>query len=160
MSILSDTDIKKHLMRKVLSIEPFKEDQLTPNGYDLSVAEVMIVATEKQISEGDAEVPPQSHFAVSTAEYVKFGPLLAGQLWIRSSLARRGVMASFGKVDAGFEGTLTLAAYNSSSRPITIPMGSTFAQLIFEQLSSPPEALYSDRSGKYQGQRGVTLDRY
>ena len=36
MTILSDLDIKKSLDKNELSIEPFEDKNLTPNGYDLS----------------------------------------------------------------------------------------------------------------------------
>ncbi|MCJ2511846.1 MAG: dCTP deaminase, partial [Candidatus Thermoplasmatota archaeon] len=62
------------------------------------------------------------------------GEDIAGQLWIRTSWARKGVMASFGKIDAGFEGNLTLSAFNSTREVIDVPIGETFAQVVFEKL--------------------------
>ena len=62
------------------------------------------------------------------------------------------------KVDAGFEGTLTLGAYNATDDPVEIPIGERFCQMILEELTSPSEKSYAKRSGNYQGQTGVTLD--
>jgi dCTP deaminase len=87
------------------------------------------------------------------------GPLVTSQLWIRSSYARKGVLASFGKVDAGFQGTLTFGCFNASHEALEIPIGDRFCQIVFEKLEHEPKALYQQRSGTYQNQRGVTLKR-
>ncbi|MDG6220797.1 MAG: dCTP deaminase, partial [Candidatus Thermoplasmatota archaeon] len=84
---------------------------------------------------------------------------VCGHLWIRTSWARRGAISSFGVVDAGFEGTLTLSAFNGSQETIEMPIGQRFAQIVFHRLSEDAEAGYEKRSGNYQGQKGVTLAR-
>ncbi len=146
--ILSDADIVRARQRDDLSIEPFDEEQLTPNGYDLSIQEIMVdgkTATH-------ATVPPMTWFAVATREYLRL-PRHAAQLWIRSSYARRGVMASFGKVDVGFEGTLTLACFNTRQE-LELSRDDTVCQIVFEQMTSAPRQRYA---GKYKGQQSITL---
>ncbi len=159
MSILSDKDVVNAIKEGQLKIRGFKEENLTPNGYDLTIDEVMINPSRKKVSEGKVVIPPLSSFVVSTKEFVEFGSDLTGQLWIRSSWARRGVIASFGKIDAGFRGTLTLAGFNASSNELEISVGDTFAQMVLEEVSSEAEKTYDQRSGHYQGQRGVLLRR-
>jgi dCTP deaminase len=159
MAVLSDRDIEAGLADGSLGIEPFQVKNLTPNGYDLSIDEVFIKTTGEHIKEGLAVVPPLTWFAVSTKEFVRMGPLVTSQLWIRSSYARKGVLASFGKVDAGFQGTLTFGCFNGSHEPVEIPIGDRFCQIVFEKLEHEPKALYQQRSGTYQNQRGVTLKR-
>jgi dCTP deaminase len=157
MSILSDRDIKKSIENSSLGIEPFIEKNLTPNGYDLSIDEVYIKKTDKHIKEGMAKIPPLTWFAISTKEFVKMGPQITSQLWIRSSYARKGVMVSFGKVDAGFHGTLTISCFNSNDSDLEIPIGDRFCQIVFENMESIPSELYDKKSGTYQNQRGVKL---
>ncbi|MDG6218191.1 MAG: dCTP deaminase [Candidatus Thermoplasmatota archaeon] len=157
MSILSDVDIQKSITEKNLSIEPFVEKNLTPNGYDLSIEEIFIKKTNQHVKNGLAVIPPLSWFAISTKEFVKMGSNIASQLWIRSSYARRGVMASFGKVDAGFHGTLTISCFNANDTELEIPIGDRFCQIVFERLESVPSELYEKKSGNYQNQRGIKL---
>ena len=157
MTILSDSDIQSSMKNNELGIEPFNEKNLTPNGYDLSIDEIYIKKEDKHIKSGMAVIPPMTWFAISTKEFVKMGPQITSQLWIRSSYARRGVMASFGKVDAGFHGTLTISCFNSNDEPLEIPIGDRFCQIVFENLSSKPSELYDKKSGNYQNQRGVKL---
>ena len=157
MTILSDKDIQDSIETNELDIEPFKPENLTPNGYDLSIDEIYIRKTDQHIKNGTARIPPQTWFAISTKEFVKMGPKITSQLWIRSSYARKGVMASFGKVDAGFHGTLTISCFNSNDEELKIPIGDRFCQIVFEHLSSLPSELYDKKSGNYQNQRGVKL---
>ena len=159
MTVLSDTDIEQALQHNTLSIEPFTQKNLTPNGYDLSIEEIFIRKTDQHIKEGVAVIPPLTWFAISTKEFVKMGPQITSQLWIRSSYARKGIQASFGKVDAGFHGTLTFGCFNASDTDVEIPIGDRFCQIVFELLESTPKALYKERSGTYQNQRGVTLTK-
>ena len=160
MSILSDQDIIDHILKKKLAIDPFFEDHLTPNGYDLTIAEVYLEDGETRVKTGTAEIPSQTWFAVSTREYVKLSGLLTAQLWLRTSYARKGILATFGKIDAGFEGTLTFSAFNAAKGTVALEIGDTFAQLVLEQMASTPRKLYEQHSGGYQGQRGVTLERF
>jgi len=157
--ILSDSDIVELIKIKELGIEPFIEKNLTPNGYDLSIDEVYIKKTDQHIKKGSAKIPAQTWFAISTKEFVKMGPKITSQLWIRSSYARKGVMASFGKVDAGFHGTLTISCFNSNDEPLDIPIGDRFCQIVFENMSSIPSELYDKKSGNYQNQRGIKLKK-
>ncbi|MCD6237583.1 MAG: dCTP deaminase [Thermoplasmata archaeon] len=157
MAVLSDKNIRELIRNGELSIEPFVEKNLTPNGYDLTIDEIYIKKTDQHINEGIAKIPPLTWFAVSTREFVKMGAKVVSQLWIRSSYARKGIIASFGKVDAGFHGTLTISCFNASHEEVEIPIGDRFCQIVFEELSSKPEELYENRSGNYQNQRGIKL---
>ncbi len=157
MTILSDIDIKNSIEKNDLGIEPFNDKNLTPNGYDLSIDEIYIKKSDQHIKDGIAKIPPLTWFAISTKEFVKMGPRITSQLWIRSSYARKGVMASFGKVDAGFHGTLTISCFNSNDEPLELPIGDRFCQIVFENMESIPSELYNEKSGNYQNQRGLKL---
>lgn len=157
MAVFSDADLARLLAKGEVHIEPFREENLTPNGYDVTIAEVVIPGRGPGVTRGVATVPPGSRFAVGTEELVQLGHGVSGELWLRTTWARRGVLASFGMIDAGFRGTLTLAAFNASDGPLDVPVGERFAQIVFLALTSPSEKSYEHRSGHYQDQRGVRL---
>jgi dCTP deaminase len=159
MTILSDEDINEFIRKGKLTISDFQEENLTPNGYDLTIEEVFVSGVERTVNEGRAEVPPQTWFAIGTKERVGMSEEISAQLWIRTSWARKGVMASFGKIDAGFEGNLTLSAFNSTREVIDVPIGETFAQVVFEKLERPARMKYGERSGNFQDQKGITLKK-
>ena len=155
MVVLSDRNILAALDTGILKIEPFNPNNLTPNGYDLTISEIAI-PNNPVINEGIASIPSNTRFAVSTLERIVCAPDITAQLWLRTSWARKGIMATFGKVDAGFDGTLTLASFNSDGDVVSLSIGETYAQIVFESLSEKAEQAYSERSGNYQNQRGVT----
>ncbi|MFP4609119.1 MAG: dCTP deaminase [Candidatus Aenigmatarchaeota archaeon] len=155
--MLSDLQIKDLMEKDELGIENFDEENLTPNGYDLTIAEIVVEDRRPQ-TEGESVIPADTWFAVSTREYVRLPSNVAGELWIRTTWARQGVVSSFGMVDAGFEGNLTLSAYNSH-KELEMPIGERFAQICFIELAEKSEKMYSERSGNYQGQKGVTLKK-
>jgi len=141
--ILSDSDIIEAVKEGRLGIDPFDEGSLTPNGYDL------------RINEMRGDTGPRCFFLVSTAEFIRLPKDLCAQLWIRSSFARKGVFCSFGKVDAGFEGTLTIGCFNSGDGRIELKAGERFIQIVFEKMIRPAEKEYG---GKYKGQRGIKVE--
>ena len=144
--ILSDKDIKKAVLVGEISIEPFEEDNLTPNGYDLTIKEIYINGKVKE----SGLIKSRTWFALSTREYLKLKNNTA-QLWIRSTYARKGIFSSFGKVDAGFEGCLTLSCFNTH-QDIKLKGGERFCQIVFEKLVSKPSKYYE---GAYKGQKSV-----
>jgi dCTP deaminase len=158
MAVLSDADIIALIDDKSLRIEGYNEHNLTPNGYDVTIDEVLIPSTGSRCKEGIVQVPSNLWFVVATKEYFVLPPTLVGEIWIRTTWARKGILASFGRIDAGFNGNLTFSAFNASPGGVDVPIGERFAQVVFSELRSPPKKTYEQRSGNYQQQRGITLD--
>jgi dCTP deaminase len=157
MCILSDGEILNLMKSGRIVIEGFSSESLTPNGYDLRVSEILLPSSGQIWREGVAVIPSNTLFYLSTIEAVRLPSDISAQLWLRTSWIRKGIMASFGKVDAGFYGTLTFSGFNASSSAVEIPIGSKFAQIVFEQMNKQAEMKYEERSGHYQGQKGITL---
>jgi len=61
-------------------------------------------------------------------------------------------------LEPGWEGQITLEFANTAPIPAKIYAGSGAAQIIFFE-GERPEVSYSDRQGKYNKQRGVTLPK-
>jgi dCTP deaminase len=160
MCILSDGDILDFMGKALLSIEPFVEKNLTPNGCDLRIGELFFPDSEEHITSGSVILHPGRGIAVATMEYLKLSGQVCAQLWLRSSFARKGLLTSFGKVDSGFEGALTIPLYNSSAQDFELKIGDRLLQIVFEKMLSPPMALYDERSGHFQGSVGITLEQF
>ena len=157
MAVLSDSDILNLLKRGALRIEGFKEENLTPNGYDVTVEEIWIPGRDSRFTEGAAEIPGREWFVIGTKEFLELPPDIVGGIWIRTTWVRKGVLSSFGRIDAGFKGNLTFSAFNASASPTSVTVGDRFAQVVFEEMRSTATKAYDERSGNYQGQRGITL---
>ncbi|MEM0448280.1 MAG: dCTP deaminase [Methanomassiliicoccales archaeon] len=158
MCLLPDHEIERRLKDGTLTIRDYSPESLTPNGYDLRVAELSLPSEGKVFKDGIAKIPPRSMFYVSTVEFVEMPDNIAAQLWTRTSWIRKGLLVGLGKIDAGFHGTLTFAGFNASDKEVEVPIGARFVQMCFETMSSKVERTYEKRSGNYQGQRGITLD--
>lgn len=155
MAVLRDSEIKDLVEQGRLIAASYREENLTPNGYDLTIDSVKVDGGTEILEE--AEIPPKTTFWVSTLEKVSMPANVGGQLWTRSSYARKGIFGSFGFVDAGFAGTLTLSFFNGSSSYVRITKGKTIAQLTFIKLNGEADHTYEQRSGNYQNQEGIRL---
>ena len=158
MTILSDKSIVQLVENNDITIDPFVDKNLTPNGYDLTIEEIEIPEKQKRATK-KMTIPPGERFAVSTKEVISCGENHCAQLWLRTSWARKGIICSFGKIDSGFKGNLTLLGLNASKKNIDLEIGNTFAQIVFEKLSTTANELYEKRSGNYQNQKGITWSK-
>lgn len=111
-----------------------------------------ILADEKEVDE--TIVGTMKHFLVSTLEVLRLPENVIANIWIRSSYARRGVIGSFGTIDAGYHGSLTLSFFNAGP-DLHISRGDRIAQVIFLEMKEKSSMSYEMRSGHYQHSRGV-----
>ncbi|HLH86096.1 MAG TPA: dCTP deaminase [Thermoplasmataceae archaeon] len=153
MVVLRDSRILELCSSGNLIAENFSPESVTPNGYDLRVGKIRFGGAE-----GDEfTIPSNSHFLISTQEYLKMPATVMGQIWIRSSFSRKGILGSFGAVEAGYCGNLTLSFFNLSSETLVVTKGQRIAQIVFHELDGYPEMTYPERSGNYQGMRGINI---
>ena len=82
-------EIERCLNDGSLVISPFEGSCLNGAGYDLRLS-------------GDLAMSPGVHKLVATLERVEIGEVLVGTLYLRSTLARSGIIASLALVDPGF----------------------------------------------------------
>ncbi|MCL4453529.1 dCTP deaminase [Ferroplasma sp.] len=140
--MLNDMEISSLIMQGKLISENYEPDCLTPNGYDLRVGEHSEETVEKN-----------KLFFISSMELLDMPDNIVASLYIKSRYARHGIFSSFGFVDAGFSGNLTMAFYNFGE-PLEIRTGIKFVQIVFHEIKSP-EKNYASRSGHFQGSRGI-----
>ncbi|HWO94069.1 MAG TPA: dCTP deaminase [Dehalococcoidia bacterium] len=94
----------------------------------------------------------------STVERVRVPVDICAELHGRSSLARLGVLPhTAGKVDPGWDGTLTLEVSNLGEIPVALYPGEAVCQMVFHELSSPADLSSPRAVSRYQGQTGPTL---
>jgi dCTP deaminase len=155
MAIYSDRKLMDLVERGIIISENFSQDSLTPNGYDLRIGLIRLPGMDDST---EAEIPPMTFFHVSTMECINMPGDAVGEIWIRSTYARKGLIASFGAVDSGFRGNLTLSFFNASRSPIIISRGERIAQIIFHGTDQQVEKKYQERSGNYQNSRGIITE--
>lgn len=145
-------------IRKEILIEPFSEESLQPAGYDLRVGDEAYVNGEilSVKDSGEVTIPPKTYALVLTLERIKLPDDVMGDMKLRSSLAREGLIGSFAWVDPGWDGNLTLALFNASNEPVELKYGERFVQIAFIRLEGPAKNPYR---GNYQGSKHLALSK-
>ena len=137
--ILSDGTILDLIQNGTMSIEPFDHSKLTPNGYDFSLSEKVVIE-------------PNQGVQVETLESVFIPGFIGSMMFLRSSYARRGLVASFGFVDAGFRGKIRFYVKNLGNETVEIVKEKGVFQMIFLNMDKEALKTYEMRSGHYQNQ--------
>lgn len=161
--ILSGNEIKRRIGNDI-KLDPFNEDQLNPNSYNLRLHDKMMVydnqtldmktnnpASEITIPEEGLLLETGKLYLGRTLEYTETNnlvPMLEG----RSSIGRLGlfvhVTAGFG--DVGFAGYWTLEMF--CIQPVRIYPDVEICQIYYHTLEGEP-TLYDN--GKYQRNEGI-----
>ena len=162
--ILSGKEIKRRLGKDIL-IEPFNDEQLNPNSYNLRLHRELLVYTDNVldmktknnvvsmvIPQEGLVLEPGKLYLGRTVEYTRTDalvPMLEG----RSSIGRLGlfihITAGFG--DVGFCGYWTLEI--SCVHPVRIYPGVEICQIFYHIIEGDYEKYNS--GGKYQNNQGI-----
>lgn len=144
MTVLSDIEIKENLKTGEIKLEPSDISScLNPAGYDLRCSKRVVLN-------------PKEYKLVASLETVELGVNIVAFLYIRSSLAREGVIGSFAVVDPGFRGQLTLNLQNVSSKEIAINAEERIVQIVFHKLGASAHKGYN---GLYQNSIGTVSSK-
>lgn len=179
--LLNDSDIRRLSTDKRI-IYPFREDQLQPASYDVTlgfgivrfVGQGIIDAATKVLTGGldyyDYRIPDDGSYILdpgefilgSTYESVSLPSNIAARFEGKSSLGRLGLAThvTAGFIDPGFRGQITLEIKNVNLHPIAISPRMRIGQLCFFETKPVEHPYGSDEVGShYQGQIGPTVAR-
>ncbi|QGY43984.1 dCTP deaminase [Maribellus comscasis] len=165
--ILSGREIKRQLGKNIF-IEPFNEEALNPNSYNLQLHNELLVYDKPeldmkennpyrsiQIPENGLLLQPGELYLGRTVEFTetkKYVPMLEG----RSSVGRLGlfihVTAGFG--DVGFKGYWTLEMF--CVKPVKVYPGVPVCQIYFHTIEGDFDEY---KHGKYQENKGIQTSR-
>lgn len=140
------------------NITPFMVGNINPASIDLTLGTDFIdLKSDREFKiEPDSGLKLQHGMAVlaTSVEYVRIPSYLAGDIKLKSTLARSGLdHALAGWIDPGFMGQLTLELH--AHREVIIRPGQRIMQLILMKLDAVPANDYFV-VGHYFDQRGVT----
>ncbi len=90
----------------------------------------------------------------------KYHNFIANDIVVHNSTyARCGIIVNVTPFEPEFEGHITIEISNTTPLPAKIYANEGIAQVLFLQGDEQCETTYSDRKGKYQNQKGITLPR-
>ncbi len=104
-------------------------------------------------------IPPNSFALARTVEYFRIPRQVLTICLGKSTYARCGIIVNVTPLEPEWEGHVTLEFSNTTPLPAKIYANEGIAQMLFLESDEVCETSYGDRSGKYQGQTGVTLPR-
>ena len=104
-------------------------------------------------------IPPNSFALARTVEYFRIPRSVLTVCLGKSTYARCGIIVNVTPFEPEWEGFVTLEFSNTTPLPAKIYANEGVAQVLFFESDEVCEVSYKDRSGKYQGQVGVTLPK-
>ena len=176
MTILSDGEIRQHLMRALvcsniasmepsISIDPCSDENIGPASVDLSLSNQFTVVeghktgglirmdepvSYDHLTQDIFYLAPRQFVLGSTVEKVCLPPDICASVSGRSSTGRLGLFVeNAGWIDPGFQGNITLELFNANDWPIRLEAGRRVIQIIFYRLEQPAQNPYQ---GKYLGE--------
>lgn len=140
--------------------EPFIPEHVNPASYDITIGNHWICPTREpeEFESEELILFPGEVVLATTREYIRMPRDVVGDLKLKSSLGRLWLNHSLsGWIDCNFQGQVTLELQNLGPYPRKLVSGMRVAQIVFYQMSEPPEVAYGEKgTGHYQGQRGTT----
>ena len=183
MSIMPDSWIKK-MAKENNMIQPFADEQkkngvisfgVSSYGYDARVSDEFKVFTnvnnalvdpknfsEESFIERKADsciIPPNSFVLARTVEYFKIPRDVLVICLGKSTYARCGIIVNVTPLEPEWEGHVTLEFSNTTPLPARVYANEGACQFLFLKGDIACDVSYLERSGKYMGQRGVTLPK-
>ncbi len=184
MCILSDREIEFYAMNRDM-IDPYAPELISHRdekivsfgqssyGYDIRCADEFMIFSRKENMLIDpknlddsfitykkgtyVDIPPNSFILTRSVEYIKMPPNVTGIVLGKSTYARCGIDNLATPLEAGWEGHITLEFSNNTPNKVRMYANEGVAQVLFFEGNTQCRTTYADRSGKYQGQRGITL---
>jgi len=104
-------------------------------------------------------LPPHSYALGVTIERFQIPRNVTALAIGKSTYARCGLIANTTPLEANWCGRLVVELYNAANLPVRLYAEEGFIQILFFESDEECETSYSDRGGKYQDQRGLTLAR-
>jgi dCTP deaminase len=102
-------------------------------------------------------LPPHSYALGVTIEHFAIPRNVTALAIGKSTYARCGLIANTTPLEANWCGRLVVELYNAANLPVRLYAEEGFIQILFFESDEECETSYSDRGGKYQGQKGLTL---
>lgn len=105
------------------------------------------------------KITPHSFVLARSLEYFKIPRNVFALCTGKSTYARLGVIVNVTPLEPGWEGYLTIEISNTSPSSVKVYSNEGIAQVIFFESEKPCRISYSDRKGRYQAQKTITLPR-
>lgn len=172
--VLTDREIRRLAQEQQL-IEPFDEDKLQSESYDISIGEQITIfrkeircldISEQEVIDNIYEIvklttegyviSPKEYILVSLCENICLPSNVTAHIRPKTRYTRLGLLVSDQHCNSTYNGKLSIGLFNATEYPIRIRKGYTIAQVIFEQLVREPsenKQYKNKKNSHYQNER-------
>jgi deoxycytidine triphosphate deaminase len=137
--MLSDKNITK-LLNKEIVIFPYKEENLTPIGYNLTPSDFAVSINKNellQIEDGCYIVEPNDTALILTNESIWVSKKIAGTFHSKVGVVSTGFGHISTTLDPNWKGPLLISINNPTNKKLKLNIEDSFITLIFYRLESP-----------------------
>jgi deoxycytidine triphosphate deaminase len=132
-------------------IEPFKQQNLKPAGYELTVGDEYFLNGQFMKLDSNITIQPFEVAVVKTGERVRLPRFMIARWNIRVRHAYAGLLWVGGpQVDPGYAGYLFCPLYNLSDKPVTLLQGEELALIDFSRTTKFDPAKPADELVRYK----------
>jgi len=104
-------------------------------------------------------IPPGGFILAHSVEYFRIPEDVLGLVVGKTTYARCGLSIQTSPLEPGWQGNVTLSIANVSPLPVKVYANEGIAQVLFFQGDEASVTNYTNRRGRYQGQRGLALPK-
>ncbi len=173
--ILCDNSIRK-LVKEQSIIEPFNEENLQSESYDVTIGEKITVMKKEihcidllnqssidtiydeiNLDKSGYVISPKEYLLISLKEKITVPEGITAHIRNKTRFVRLGLLIADQHCNSTYSGHLRLGVFNATDYPIKIYPGLSIAQIVFETLDGKPteEKLYSNKTNaRYQNENG------
>lgn len=173
--ILCDNSIRK-LVKEQSIIEPFNEENLQSESYDVTIGEKITVMKKEihcidllnqssidtiydeiNLDKSGYVISPKEYLLISLKEKITVPEGITAHIRNKTRFVRLGLLIADQHCNSTYSGHLRLGVFNATDYPIKIYPGLSIAQIVFETLDGKPteEKLYSNKTNaSYQNENG------
>lgn len=180
MGVMSDSWIIKQAKKGMIA--PFESSQVGKGvisfgvgsyGYDMRIADEFKIFNAETTQFADPKdfndshftefkgpvciIPPNSYVLARSLEYFKIPRNILTITYGKSTYARSGVLVNVTPFEPEWEGYVTIAIANLTTRPAKLYANEGVAQVVFLKAEQVCKTSYADKKGKYQGQKKITI---
>ena len=154
--ILCDNSIRK-LVKEQSIIEPFNEENLQSESYDVTIGEKITVMKKEihcidllnqssidtiydeiNLDKSGYVISPKEYLLISLKEKITVPEGITAHIRNKTRFVRLGLLIADQHCNSTYSGHLRLGVFNATDYPIKIYPGLSIAQIVFETLDGKP----------------------
>jgi deoxycytidine triphosphate deaminase len=151
MSVLSNVDIEKEILKGNIRIFPFHHDNMKGSTYNLTASKyAWSLKTKEKITSGNKIIiPPMDTGLIATKEVMWVSNKIGGSYHSKVSIVSRGGGHIGTTLDPEWIGHSVIAIHNNSYKELKLNVDETFVTIMFFYLNKPTTIEQHNNASQY-----------